>query len=297
MELRDWCKKNTLLTVFFQFLILSISVGILYLAFTDLFALDDILFSLGWNSISVSFLSYGIRATLASFALFLVIPLVFYQQPRDINGYNLELGVVKGISWMRSLLCGIISILLYLGIALGLSLSLGILSDEPFVFFQAPGEGKAGWLLLIAAINPGFFEEIGFRGVLFSTLEKKYSKWLVVLLSAVFFGLFHLGSLAIGEDPFNVIFLVLMSTTFGLSWGYMRLKTKSAIPSIIVHYLIDALSEGLLSPNVTDQAEFGIFIIGLIILYPLLSIASTKLIFLSGDKKSKRIRTMNSQIK
>jgi len=78
-----------------------------------------------------------------------------------------------------------------------------------------------------------------------------------------------------------------MATTYGLAWGYMRLKTKSIIPSMIVHYLIDALSEGLLSLNTADQAKFGIFMIGLIVLYPLLSILSTKLIFFSLDRQAR----------
>jgi membrane protease YdiL (CAAX protease family) len=289
MKLREWFTTHPFLTGLILFLILSLSVGIVYLSFIEFFSLNDILIGLGWSSITVSLLSFGLRAIIASVAIFVIIYFLFYQKPRNLSDYTKEFSLVKGHSWVKTISCGLSSILIYLGVALGLSMGLGILAENPFIFYQAPGDGKAGWLLLIAAINPGFFEEIGFRGLLFSNLEKKYKGWVVVILSAIFFGLFHFGSLTIGEDPNIVIFFVIMGTTFGLAWGYMRLKTRSIVPSIIVHYLIDALSEGLLSPNTTDQAEFGIFIIGLIVLYPLLSIISTKVIFFSRDKHPKEI--------
>ena len=288
MKLREWFKNHLLLTALFLFLILSLSVGIIYLSITDLFSLNDTLIGLGLSSIAVSLLSFALRAIIASFAIFVIIYFLFYQKPRNLVEYTQEFNLTKGHSWVKTISCGVLSILIYLGVAIGLSMGLGILAEDPFLFFQEPGDGKAGWLLLIAAINPGLFEEIGFRGILFSNLERKYKRSGAVILSAIFFGLFHLGSLTIGEDPMIVIFFVIMATMFGLAWGYMRLKTESIIPSIIVHYLIDALSEGLLSPNNTDQAIFGMFIIGLIFLYPLLSILSTKLIFLSQDRPKEK---------
>ncbi|TFG23718.1 MAG: CPBP family intramembrane metalloprotease [Promethearchaeota archaeon] len=285
MKLREWFKNHPFWTAFFLFLILSLSVGIVYLSITDLFSLNDILIGLGLSSITVSLLSYALRAIIASVAIFVIIYFVFYQKPRNFVEYTHEFNLTKGHSWVKTFSSGLLSILIYLAVAIGLSMSLGILAENPFIFYQAPSDGRAGWLLLVAAINPGFFEEIGFRGIMFSNLEKKYKGCGVVILSAILFGLFHLGSLTIGENPMNVIFLVIMATTFGLAWGYMRLKTESIIPSMIVHYLIDALSEGLLSPNTTDQAQFGILMIGLIVLYPLFSILSTKLIFLSHDRQ------------
>jgi membrane protease YdiL (CAAX protease family) len=287
MKLREWFKTHPFLTASFLFLILSLSVGIVYLSITNLFSLDDILIGLGLSSITVSLLSYALRAIIASVAIFVIIYFLFYRKPRNLAEYTQEFSLSKGHSLVKTISCGLLSILIYLAVAIGLSMGLGILAKNPFIFYQIPGDGKAGFLLLIAAINPGFFEEIGFRGILFSNLEKKYKGWVTVILSAIFFGLFHFGSLTIGEDPVIVMFLVIMAIMFGLAWGYMRLKTKSIIPSMIVHYLIDALSEGLLSPNTTDQAKFGIFMIGLIVLYPLLSILSTKLIFLSHDRQAR----------
>ncbi len=294
MKLREWFKTHPFLTAILLFIILSLSVGVMYLGIVNLFSLYDVLIGLGMSSISVSLLSYGLRFIIASLAIFVVIFFIIYQKPRNLMEYTKELSLVKGVSWAKTILCGILSFLIFVVVTTGLALALGIFTDNPFVFLEAPGDGKAGWLLLIAAFNPGFFEEIGFRGVLFSNLEKKYSGWIVVLLSAIFFGLFHFGSLAIGEDPITVIFLVIMATTFGLAWGYMRLKTKSVIPSMIVHYLIDALSEGLLSPNTTDEMTSSIFFMGVTLLYPILSIITTKLMFLSHDRQTRATKQISA---
>jgi membrane protease YdiL (CAAX protease family) len=163
----------------------------------------------------------------------------------------------------------------------GLAILLGVFTENPFIFLDAPGGGYAGWLLPIAAINAGFFEEIGFRGVLFTNMQKKYSGWVVIIITAIFFGLFHLGGLFVGDDPNTVLFMVIMSTLFGLSWGYMTLKTNSVIPSIIAHYLIDATGEALLYPNTTDQILTGQFFMGVTFLYPIISIIAIKLILLT----------------
>ncbi|TFF95784.1 MAG: hypothetical protein EU547_07145 [Promethearchaeota archaeon] len=47
MKLREWFKNCPLLTAFFLFLILSLSIGIVYLSITNFFSLNDILIGLG----------------------------------------------------------------------------------------------------------------------------------------------------------------------------------------------------------------------------------------------------------
>ncbi len=196
MKLREWFKTHSLLTAILIFIILSLSIGVMYLGILDFFSLYDVLTGIGMSSISVSLMSYALRAIIASIALFVVIFFLFYQKPRSFAEYTQELSLVEGHSWVKTISCGLVSILIYLVVTISLGLGLGILPENPFIFYQTPGDGKAGWLLLIAALNPGIFEEIGFRGVLFSILEKKYKGGVVVLLSAIFFGLFHFGSLS-----------------------------------------------------------------------------------------------------
>jgi uncharacterized protein len=257
----------------------------MYLGIIETFTIYDVLIGMGLNSISVSLISYLLRFLIASVSIFVIIFFIFYQKPRSFTEYTKELGLVKGYSLIKSLSCGIISFLIFIGVAIGFAWLLGIFPENIFVFFEAPGDGKAGWLLLIAAINPGFFEEIGFRGVMYSTLKRKYSGRGVNIITAILFGVFHFGNLVSGDDPITVLFLVLMGSMFGLTWGYMRQKSNSVIPSMIIHYCIDALSEGLLNPNVSNEMQMLLFFMGVTFIYPILSILATKLLYLPNNRK------------
>lgn len=48
--------------------------------------------------------------------------------------------------------------------------------------------------VLVASINAGVVEEILFRGIFFRIVEESLGSWLALLLSALFFGLTHLGN-------------------------------------------------------------------------------------------------------
>jgi membrane protease YdiL (CAAX protease family) len=87
---------------------------------------------------------------------------------------------------------------------------------------------------------------MGFRDLLFTNLKRTYSEKIVIRLTAVLFGLFHFTGLANGQPITGVILIAIMAATFGLSWGYMTAKTNSVIPSMILHYLVNAFSEVLL---------------------------------------------------
>jgi membrane protease YdiL (CAAX protease family) len=101
------------------------------------------------------------------------------------------------------------------------------------------------------ALDPGIWEEIAFRGVIFALLAKLYSERKTIIINGVMFGLFHLINLlnliSLSEDPelmldrlYNILFQVIYATAMGLFFAYMYSKTKSLIPVIICHYLIDA---------------------------------------------------------
>ncbi len=93
-------------------------------------------------------------------------------------------------------------------------------------------------------INAGLFEEIMFRGIILTVLLAQYSEKKSVWISAVFFGVVHYANLL---DEFNyehLIFTtaqVIWAIGMGLFWGYLVIKTNSLIPSIILHYLSNAL--------------------------------------------------------
>jgi ABC-2 type transport system permease protein/sodium transport system permease protein len=97
------------------------------------------------------------------------------------------------------------------------------------------------WLLVTTlAVAPAVFEELCFRGFLFGSLQRSFPReWgttadaLTVVISALLFGVFH-----------ELLFpgRLLPSTFLGLVLGWVRLRTASVIPGMLLH----ALHNGLL---------------------------------------------------
>jgi membrane protease YdiL (CAAX protease family) len=122
-----------------------------------------------------------------------------------------------------------------------------------------------------------------FRGVILTTIQRKYSDRIAILFSSVLFGLFHFTAL-LTQPVEMVIFYFFMSTLYGISWGYMAVKSKSVIPSILAHYLIDAFGYAIItSPMNADQSIAGTFFIVSTLFYPFISILMVK--YLSKSTK------------
>jgi membrane protease YdiL (CAAX protease family) len=58
---------------------------------------------------------------------------------------------------------------------------------------------------------------------------------LPVLISALFFGLMHLGVLSTGANLSSVLIIVIFAFMLGIIAGYYREKSESLIPAIIIH--------------------------------------------------------------
>jgi len=98
------------------------------------------------------------------------------------------------------------------------------------------------------ALIPGIWEEVAFRGIVLVLLLKIYSERTSIIINSVSFGLFHLINLVnMRSSPtpevvaINVTFQVIYTTAAGFVFAYLFVKTNSLIPSILSHYLIDAL--------------------------------------------------------
>jgi ABC-2 type transport system permease protein/sodium transport system permease protein len=90
------------------------------------------------------------------------------------------------------------------------------------------------WLILVTlAIVPAVFEELSFRGFLFGSLRAVMAGWWAVIEAALLFGVFH-----------EAIFpgRLLTSTFLGLVLGWVRLRTGSVVPCMVLH----AVHNGLL---------------------------------------------------
>lgn len=87
---------------------------------------------------------------------------------------------------------------------------------------------KAGWhvgsMLLLVSVVPAFVEELAFRGVIQTTLERIFDEREAWLIQAALFSVLHLMPIAF---PSHFI--------MGLCFGYMRLRSKSLYPGMMLH--------------------------------------------------------------
>ncbi len=94
---------------------------------------------------------------------------------------------------------------------------------------------------ILTMINIGFIEEIIFRGFLFKMMEKQSVK-IAIHVSAITFGIGHIINLLNGAD----FIPTLMQICYAISIGYLFIiifyKSKSLIPCIITHCIVNSLS-------------------------------------------------------
>ena len=94
---------------------------------------------------------------------------------------------------------------------------------------------------ILTMINIGFIEEVIFRGFLFKMMEKDNVKS-AIIISAITFGIGHIINLFNGAN----LIPTLMQICYAMSAGYLFViifyKSKSLVPCIITHSLLNSLS-------------------------------------------------------
>ena len=133
---------------------------------------------------------------------------------------------------------------------------LDVIFGEPL---YAPG--GFGWLLFIIMLIPGVWEEVSFRGVITTLNERKYSKFTVLIIVSILFGLFHFTNLLAGQALVPTILQAFYASTLGMAFGYIIIKTNSLLPGIIAHYLIDSVGQLFLNTTFPDLASYTFFTI------------------------------------
>ena len=120
------------------------------------------------------------------------------------------------------------------------------------------GNFEFNYIVIIAGIAPGFIEELVFRGFIISNLmrirkSKKVNIYLIVALSALPFGLFHLLNIISGANVSYSIAQAFFTICLGVFFAAIYLRTGNLIGTIIVHVLMDitALTDSnLIGPNI-----------------------------------------------
>ena len=218
----------------------------------------DSLFQLGnilaeWTaSATLVFLTMAlVRLVLAGIVVLIVLPPILgYKKLGDwLPGY---LQVDR-----KRVLLGGLSFLMFGALAAAISLSMGIFRGDLAVVFAHPDLGPdpdiVGWAYFFLALVPGIWEELAFRGLLLSKLRARFSNTAAILLSAVFFGLFHFTNL-LTQAPSQVIGGVIMALFFGIAWGVMTVRSRSVVPAMLSHYLVDAMGQVFLNVDGANPA-------------------------------------------
>ena len=96
-------------------------------------------------------------------------------------------------------------------------------------------------LFLASMFCVGFIEELIFRGFLFRAIAKKNERT-AIIVSSITFGIGHIVNLLNGAEILPTILQILYAMSIGYLFVVFLVKSKSLIPCIIVHGLINALS-------------------------------------------------------
>ncbi len=127
---------------------------------------------------------------------------------------------------------------------------------------------------ILTMINIGFIEEIIFRGFLFKMMEKQNVKS-AIHISAITFGIGHIINLLNGADFIPTLMQICYAIAIGYLFVIIFYKSKSLIPCIITHSLVNSLSIFNIE-NTISLYIAPIFLIIVPLLYTLYILRKTK---------------------
>lgn len=104
---------------------------------------------------------------------------------------------------------------------------------------------SSGWkevvFYILNMINIGFIEEIIFRGFLFKMMEKDNLRN-AIIVGSITFGVGHIVNLFMGAELIPTLLQICYATSIGYLFIVIFLKSKSLVPCIITHSIVNALS-------------------------------------------------------
>ena len=272
----------------------SIAILLLFIGFPFLGVFLEIFLLLPWivslPYASALFVEFFLIEGFLIFLFLYIVPkgLKIPSKNELFKQYTNEIGISKIKPLGRNLLAGfgffvIFSIVVLVGANL-----LGEFLFLPEFLFRNPnpyltGLASLGWFIWIFMLRPGIWEEVAFRGISIPMLLKKYGNFTVIVVSGILFGLAHSFNLILvglgWASPINVLYQVIYTTFIGFSLGYTFIKTKSLIPCMLYHYLIDTIGLALINTQINNAFVLGLYLICFIGIIPsILNILFLKLI-------------------
>jgi len=254
----------TLLVVYAGFLILPGFIELPLILLLTFFSIDIPFIVLIFIDFIVTF---GVMALL--WLLFVRRSLGLRNKKEHLKEYIKTIGLKPDSKIVRNIFLGISCSIIYFISTYITGNIFGTFTFDLDVIFGTPGSSVSifGWFLFIYMLIPGIWEEVSFRGVIMTLNLRKYSRTTVLIGVSILFGLFHYLNLLAGGDLVSTGVQVIYAALLGFLFGYLFIKTKSLIPSIIVHYLIDSLGQLFVYvafDSVVDAVLFAIIGVGII---------------------------------
>ena len=131
--------------------------------------------------------------------------------------------------------------------------------------FNITGTWKEMVFYVLNMLNIGFIEEIIFRGFLFKMMEKDNLRN-AIIVSSITFGVGHIINLFMGAELISTLLQIAYATSIGYLFVTIFHKSKSLIPCIITHSLMNALSVFNIE-NTKMMYISGIFLIVVSLIY------------------------------
>jgi len=249
----------------------------LILSLNEIFEIFTFCRNAGLSSEISYLIDFSVRFLSGAVIVVLIIPALLHLSFRrpHLKEYLRGIMPTKGDSLNRTILAGIISAFCYFIICIFIGTALGTLVIDFNIIIDL--ETGIGWIVFLYAIVPAIWEELAFRGAIMNIMRTKYSDTMAILVSSVLFGLFHTIAFALRGDYSMAIFGFIMSTLFGLSWGYTNIKCDSLLPGVTAHYVIDAFGYAFIFHSMNaEQLLVGQFFIATTVLYPLITLILAK---------------------
>ncbi|MEA2001228.1 MAG: CPBP family glutamic-type intramembrane protease [Actinomycetota bacterium] len=236
--------------------------------------------------VPVRLTDFVFRMTMGAVLVFVAVPVIF--------GYSRKTGWLRRyLELMRfsmgddpktTVVAAALSFVGFIVVLVASAASAGVFFFNSSVLVEGDN-----WLILLAALIPGIWEELAFRGVVLSNLQHRFSPWGAIMTSSVVFGLFHFSNLGSWDDPASVVAGAVAATALGIGWGYVVVRTNSIVPSMILHYLIDVIlyDELFIDPGASDDST-AIVYVSVVFLFPVLTILTTRLLLTNRSESRAR---------
>ncbi|MFW9896186.1 MAG: lysostaphin resistance A-like protein [Candidatus Thorarchaeota archaeon] len=154
------------------------------------------------------------------------------------------------------------------------------------VLFSPPSFLFFGWFALIYMLRPAIWEEVAFRGIILSLQKKRYSQTTVVLLNGIIFGLSHYFNLLTFPNVLSISLQVFFAGCLGITLSYVYFKTKSIIPCIVIHYLVNTFAILFYPTTITLLNSVLYTILGNSILPMIFMLLFVRILFKKNDNFS-----------